>query len=180
MKYMTNGMPKNSTITSKREWRLSMLPDYLRALHHPVYFVVLERCNGTWMAKCRGWVKGRVLALLCLQKQRKITKTRVMREDVRLGFGRSIFWIKVTVASRAFVTCIWYIYIYTPATNLHSVRYCNSFNTITTYLIFTATLERFIQSRIFIYKITSILPRTHFRLPPWKPIKISLLILRIF
>jgi hypothetical protein len=32
MKYMANGMPKNSTVRRKCEWRLSMLPDYLRTL----------------------------------------------------------------------------------------------------------------------------------------------------
>jgi hypothetical protein len=75
MKYMANGISKNSTVTSKCEWRLSVLPDYLRTFYHPVSFVVLERCNGIRMAKCRVYVKGRVLALMCLEKQRKITKT---------------------------------------------------------------------------------------------------------
>jgi hypothetical protein len=68
-----------------------MLSDYLRALYHPVSFVVLKRCNDIRMAKFRGDVKGKGLALLCLEKQRTITKTRVMTEDMRLGFDRSTF-----------------------------------------------------------------------------------------
>jgi hypothetical protein len=38
-----------------------------------------------------GGVNARVLALLWLEKQRKITKARVMTDDVRLGFDSSIF-----------------------------------------------------------------------------------------
>jgi hypothetical protein len=43
------------------------------------------------MAKCKGHVKGKGLALLWLEKQRKITMTRIMTEDMMLGFDRSIF-----------------------------------------------------------------------------------------
>jgi hypothetical protein len=52
------------------------------------------------------------------------------------------------------------------------------FNTIIVYLIFTATLERVIQS-LFSYIKLSIQSHTHFKLPPRRPIKIPLLILRI-
>jgi hypothetical protein len=38
-----------------------------------------------------GGVKGKGLALLWLEKQRKITKTRIMTEDMMLGFDRGIF-----------------------------------------------------------------------------------------
>jgi hypothetical protein len=43
------------------------------------------------MAKFREYVRGRGLALLWLKKRRKIMKTRVMTQDMRLGFDRSIF-----------------------------------------------------------------------------------------
>jgi hypothetical protein len=38
-----------------------------------------------------GGVKVRGLALPWLEKQRKITKIRIMTEDMKLGFDRSIF-----------------------------------------------------------------------------------------
>jgi hypothetical protein len=38
-----------------------------------------------------GGVKGRGLALLWLQKHRKITKTLIMTADMRLGFDRNFF-----------------------------------------------------------------------------------------
>jgi hypothetical protein len=42
---MANGMTKNSTDTSKCEWRFSVLSDYLMTLY-PGSFVVFERYNG--------------------------------------------------------------------------------------------------------------------------------------
>jgi hypothetical protein len=89
---MTNDMSKNSTVTSKREWRLSVLPDYLRALHHPVSFVVLERCNVTCMNGQMQRVCERKSSCPAVSEE-----TEESHEDssndrtYELGFDRSIF-----------------------------------------------------------------------------------------
>jgi hypothetical protein len=126
-------MSKNSTVTNKYELKLFIISDYLRALYHPVPFIVLKRNNGIWMAKCRGCERKRYCSSVARETEEKHEEL-VMTEDMRVGFDRSIFWIQVSIVSRVFEMCVWVIHtdvkcafeLYTPTTNLHSLRYCTS------------------------------------------------------